>query len=276
MTYAEISPYEANDVLESDRWVLQQKMDGTRVLMVHEAGAWRALTRRGEPLGHTAALQHLAGVIEELLPLASGEDVLALDGELIIESGEYRVFDIISWRPANLVGLVRASDAQYIRRRLLESLKLPGPKVSIVPEARTTSEKIALFQSVRAEGAEGVVAKQMTGPYEMGIRVEHVLKIKLVKSADVLVLARDTGGAKNAVLGVHAPNGAIVKIGACSMIGKEPAPVGAVIEINFLYWTGGAVYQPRMVRIREDKAEGECTVDQFGPYSRRTVEVSRG
>jgi hypothetical protein len=41
-----------------------------------------------------------------------------------------------------------------------------------------------------------------------------------------------------------------------------------VIEVANLNWTGSSLYQPRMLKILEDKAPEDCRFDQFKIYSR--------
>jgi hypothetical protein len=63
----------------------------------------------------------------------------------------------------------------------------------------------------------------------------------------------------------------LIPVGACSLIGKPQVSVGDVIEVAYLNWTGSALYQPRMTRVRTDKLPEDCTMAQFRPYSRRVV-----
>ena len=58
-------------------------------------------------------------------------------------------------------------------------------------------------------------------------------------------------------------------VGNSSLIGKDLSITdGSVVEIEYLYWTGKAVIQPRIIRKREDKPAGQCDLSQFPAYTR--------
>lgn len=64
----------------------------------------------------------------------------------------------------------------------------------------------------------------------------------------------------------------LLPVGNASLIGKElTINVGSVVEVNYLYWTGDAMVQPRIVRQRFDKTAGECDLTQFPEYTRKVV-----
>jgi ATP-dependent DNA ligase len=260
--------------------VAEQKMDGTRGMAELRYGKEPSMVSgNGNPLKHTAATQHLPGIWEALrsvMELMSPGDLVLLDGEVMIHTGQFHVFDVpyAQWRGARVA---EPTDPFRTRRRVGEQL-LHGPVfvdhsvVSMVPQAKGELGKRDLLDRCKEQGVEGVMFKHLESTYLPGERTRSVLKVKFVKTCDVVVLERNSGGAKNAVLGVRvASSGDVVCVGACSMIGKPDAQPGDVIEVAYLYWTGTSLYQPRMVRIREDKQPEECTLDQFRPYSREVV-----
>ena len=66
----------------------------------------------------------------------------------------------------------------------------------------------------------------------------------------------------------------LLPIGSASLIGKETSiNVGSVVEIDYLYWTGSAPVQPRIMRQRWDKNPEECDFSQFPQYTRRVLSV---
>ena len=271
MLYTDLDPASLPGRMMDNRFVLQQKVDGTRAIADLTGSAPRWVTRNGTPLKHSAATQHLR-LIEEHLP----NDPMILDGEVMILTGEYLVFDLIE---CPHLGISRAS-SQRERREALEQVLAPVPSdspVRLLPEARTVGEKRRLLHEVRRLGGEGVMVKDRTASYDSATRVRHSQRFKFVKDADVIVTSvtrsrndagREIGSIQYAV---HAPNGSLVHVGACSVIGKPHVEPGDVIEVAYLYWTGTVTYQPRMVRVREDKAPEECTLDQFQPYSREVA-----
>lgn len=245
---AEISDVEK--FILDDLWTMQQKLDGVRVIPHRVSGGieWNVT--------FAAAAQYFPAIEPALMRLPLGA---ILDGEMMINTGEFWVFDL-----PHLPGVIGPADPQSERRRVLEHLipLLNDPKIKLVPEAKTPDDKAFLFGRVLGNGGEGVVVKLTTAPYRE-TRTTDVLKLKFVKTIDCVVTGRDGGGACNAELGVY-ENGELRVVGACSMIGKPDAQPGQVVEVKALYATGSlTLYQPRMVRIRLDKAAKECDVQQI-------------
>lgn len=275
MKYVDADPESWLDYLSNPAWVAQQKMDGTRAFIhVTSKGVdWRGLK-------HSAAVQHFAAIEEALKVLApEDDDLLVLDGEILIRTGEYHLFDLAYARVGGEV-LVSALDSQIWRREVLErvfDLLAVGP-VHLVREAAESADKHALMAAAREAGVEGLVFKHIDKPYQPGKRTKDVLKAKFVTTADVVVLAENRGRNEagretgNIEFGIFTADGSLVPLGACSCIGKPSVQYGMVIEVAYLYRDdSGGLVQPRMMRVREDKAAIECTDEQFRPYSRRAV-----
>lgn len=295
MTYGVAEVDALRPLAMQDDVVIEQKLDGTRALAVIDATGGKAahvrfLGRNGQTLKHAAAAQHFRALIPTLATLfpvgESGE--IVLDGEILSDDGTFWIFDLPYMRIGGGIEFVQPGDRFSERRRYLETVaaelaKVPANNVRIVHQARTAREKHDLIARVEETGAEGVMVKHIASPYEPGKRAVHSLKVKYVRTADVVVLARDTDGAKNATLGV-AVHGRLevgdVKIdsymlrpiGNCSMIGKPDAQVGDVVEVKYLYLgSGGRLYQPRLERLRPDREPASCTMEQFVAYSKAVL-----
>lgn len=248
------------ELIESDGWWFQQKMDGTRAMVDLETLQFNA--RRGTPLKHTAATQWIPQLLRELSDLGlSGMANTILDCELMIGDGELCVFDVID----------KSLPAQplYQRTEALEALPR-GHRIQKVTTARSAAAKRELVQL--CIGGEGVVAKDMTARYEPGVRTDRVLKFKNVHSAE-LVVTRLSASPLSAGLGIVTErDGAPLTVASASMIGKDPLiTVGDVVEVEYLAWTGTSLLQPRIKRRRPDKIAGDCTARQFKTYSREAV-----
>jgi ATP-dependent DNA ligase len=297
MKFHEVDEQDIAPLIRDDGVVFEQKMDGTRVLAVITPGNVAWFQSGGKKLTHSAAVQHMPDLEPTLLGLMRGaEGEIVLDGELMIRTGELHIFDLpylrMSGSGTQSPG-VSPTDPYSWRRDILDTLmigELVGSPVHLVRPAFGPRAKLRLFEAVKAAGAEGVMAKNLDGPYEPGKRVKHTVKIKLVKTADVIVTAVDRPDPKhgNFTFGIDAVQSGvqgdvvvderfIATLGRCSAIGKPVnVAVGDVIEVAYLYRdaTGGLV-QPRMVRLRLDKAPADCTLDQFPIYSRDVVNVER-
>lgn len=295
------------DLLDSSDWVLQQKMDGTRCFVKikydehQEDWDFTWLSSNGTPLKHTAATQHIPNIEASLIENRHLHDTLdleddggpgefvvteaILDAELITSTGELYVFDM-PWLRASLDNveklLCEPSTPALSRLVRIEDLLHFYPEFGTVrslPVWRGAEEKQEALDRMFTRGVEGGVFKHVHGDYslEPKKRSRKQIKHKFVKDADVVVLERNRGGTENAILGVWrnsdaSPTGlALREIGSCSMIGKPDAQPGDVITCKYLYWTGEAMIQPRMVQLRHDKVAGECLVNQFPVYSREPL-----
>lgn len=264
--------------VRDDKWVFEQKMDGTRGLAVvtHDKPVWWPGRGGRGALAHSAAIQHfpkINPILQRIVGGTPGE--LVLDGEIMFDTGEFHIFDCPYMRFGG-VEIIRNEDPFSKRRLALESpdliAMLEGTPVKIVRQASDARTKAALLDAVAVSGGEGVIAKNRTGMYQPGKRVGHQLKFKFVKSADVIVMEvnRPDPQHGSAQFGVWV-NGTLTRIGACSLIGKPLTRVGDVIEVEYLSWTGSALTQPRMKRVRDDKDPMDCQSSQLSPYSKRAV-----
>lgn len=264
MLPTETDPDRLGPLLDDDAWVMEQKHDGTRALARTTRDGVLLLARDGSRLRHSAAVQHEARIGAALAPVRGAlhpDDILLLDGEVMLATGEFRVWDIPSL-PGDLAE----------RRSVLE--RLPGAlgdgPVRVVPQAVGAERKRSMLRAARESGAEGVVLKRLDSHYEHGARTTAWLKAKFVRTADLVVVAVDRPDAKHGRfrLAATGPDGRLAEVGGCSAIGKPEVAVGDVIEVAYLYWTGERIYQPRMVRPRPDRAPSECLFDQFATYTR--------
>ena len=274
MEYKDRSGDEAliDQLLEDDRWVFQQKFDGTRA-MIH-LDDLTVTQRNGKPLKHTAATQWLPAIRQELRSFLGLVGTRAiLDCELIIETGHIYIFDVVD--PDNtaqplssrLDRLEELNDTISVQR--LQSGF--GLSIHVVDSHYLPERKRALVEACRDR--EGVVAKKLSAPYHSGIRTPDVLKLKNTHTADLVVLSLSTSPL-SAGLGFINPDGSQVTISRASMIGKDPSiKVGDVVEVDYLAWTGASLLQPRIIKKRFDKDARSCNMAQFAPYSRKVARL---
>ena len=245
--------------LDYEDWVLEQKLDGHRVMLV-TGETTKFLTRGGMP--YTKGIP--AGLHDHGL-----NDGLVLDGELV--DGVLWVFDLLTV-DGKLDGM-----AQYVRRATLETVMLDvrTDRIRLVPQARTREEKRALFETARERGYEGVVAKRRLAGYTHGQRTDAWHKVKFVETVDVVVLTVGEDGKDSATLGVF-DDGLLLEVGRCSLIGKETVRPGDVIEVKYLYAADPdepRLTQPTMLRRRDDKRPDECLLSQIKFTDKTVMEV---
>lgn len=335
MKMTDVSVTTADQYIADDAWVMEQKHDGARALVSWHwedpedmAGIFSWQASGGGPLKFAAAVQHIAAIEEELRILFNTNNVEAiiLDGELMIEEGKLRIFDMPYAVFMDDVLAIEPSDPFYMRRDQLDELftfEHPSARAYPVTQAVDTDAKRLLWERINAAGVEGAMVKRQDAPYEGGVRTKSQLKLKLVKTADVIVTSVErrfdhkgmvTHGSANLAINIRpeqdpAPWRSVVTgkrlteaarevlvngtkaqyaralahefdprkrlpIGAASLIGKDlTIDVGDVVEVNYLYWTGDALVQPRIVRKRtpEEKPADDCWLDQLPVYSRVAV-----
>jgi bifunctional non-homologous end joining protein LigD len=263
-----IGEAELERLLADDRYVAQQKLDGIRLLAHVREESVVVTNRRGQVTDAPAA------VLARLAELAPGT---ILDGELVGES--YWLFDLLSDEGEDLRG------QGYLERyaRLEDLGRITGAPLALVPTAAGSAAKRALHARLAEEHAEGIVLKRGDAPYRPGRPASGgtQLKFKLVKSADVVILAN----AGNAYLmGVHDTRGALHEIGKVfagttnetrraldEALGAGEHPVA---EVRYLYATEDAqLYQPVFCQLRDDKEPDDCRLDQLQRTSRAVVAV---
>lgn len=273
MIYTEVEQgsADAERLLNDPQVVMQQKLDGARLLA--HLGPWGDgpifRTRTGAPMKFAAAAQHLRGV-HALLP--DFPEPVVVDGEIVPETGVFWAFDLVRQGQEALPYEDRLWDLRDTLARFT------GSKFQLVPSAFTLKEKAVLFDRAEGAGVEGVMLKSLTSPYRAGERVRDSAKLKFVKTAEVIVLEVNRPDARHgsATLGAYLPGTTtLVNVGACSLIGKPQVAPGDVIEARYLYNSGTTqsptMYQPRMTQVRYDKEPLDCTTDQFGSYTRKVL-----
>lgn len=245
------------DFIIDDDWVIEQKLDGHRLLLKGTGHGVEPFNRNGQPYAGKTLPPQLAGM---KLP-----DGLILDGELLdLNTLEYWAFD---FRAAD--GSIDAQPLTVRRdmlRLTLEQLQLP---VRLLPQADTTVSKETLVRKAIENNAEGVVVKYVDAGYKEG-RGTGWRKLKFVSSCEVIVTGVRDDGKDSATLSLLRGTD-LVEVGRCSLIGREPVNVGDIIEAKYLYATSDdRLYQPVMVRRRTDKKHAECTIDQLR-YTDRSI-----
>lgn len=252
-------------LINDPRYVAEQKCDGNRIIVTGKEGQHPvALTRDGNLYS-----KRIPKDIEQMFwPM----DGLAIDGELVDKT--FHAFDVpmipgqSAFLPLNL------------RRTILETLILTAPfqhPFKLLYQARTTAEKQGLADATFANNAEGLVFKRADSIYRMGGRTTDWLKVKYTTTADCVVSGVRLNGKESIDLMVYDADGNEVAVGRTSLLGKEKRTAvqkGDVVEVRYLYTgAGGRLYQPTLLRIRDDKAPTDCTTAQLKHVSKEILEA---
>jgi len=223
---------------DADRYAYEVKWDGVRaVVSVTAGGAVTVNGRRGTDI--TATYPELAEIGGRFggRPATVDGEVVAFDASGVPSFPElqrrmhvtnpaergltrlvpigYMVFDLLSFDGRELLDLPYTD-----RRELLDALdigdgRVGGPGVHVPPylHAATPAEVRALLKATAEQGLEGLVAKRLDAPYRPGLRADFWLKIKNVRTQEVVIAGwkpgkgRREGGIGSLLMGVYDDTG---------------------------------------------------------------------
>lgn len=257
MPYPTMEAETAKAIPSGPGWQYEPKWDGFRCLAFRDGDHMELQSKAGQPL-----TRYFPELAQGLLALRAkrfvldGEIVIVKDGRIAfddlllrIHPAESRVRKLAAESPSTLVAfdllvdergrsLVEEPFAE--RRRHLERFAAEnfeaGGMVAISPATRDIAEAKRWFRTM-AGGLDGVVAKNMSLPYESGRR--SMIKIKNLRTADCVV-----GGFRYAakgklvgslLLGLYNDEGLLDHVGFTSSIkaadkGEVTKKVEALIE----------------------------------------------
>lgn len=210
---------------DDDKWQYEIKLDGFRTLALVRSGQVRLLSRRGgDATRQFPELQELGLLVRGGAAVLDGE-VVALDEEGLPSFGRlqertgwkggrtgreshgtipirYYVFDIVHDGAFSLTDVPLRE-----RRRLLAARLLDGPATRLL-DTFDGADGTALFNAVKQQGQEGVIAKRLASRYSPGKRSKDWLKIKANREQACVVVGftPPQGGRKHfgsLALGVH-------------------------------------------------------------------------
>ena len=237
--------------IDDPGWVFEQKADGNRILLSTQGGDAPAvaITRNG-----TRYTKRLSEAMKNF----RWPHQLTLDGELV--GDDFWVFDIPE--VANKPMMLNLGP----RRQELESLFATGllDPFRLIPQASTPEDKQMMLDLAIARGWEGLMVKRKESAYRAG-RSQSWLKAKQTQTADVVVIEIGRDGKEAATLAAIDPERKeAVEVGQCSLIGKPPVKLLDVVEVKYLYLgVNQRLYQPTLLRVRDDKLPAECLTTQF-------------
>jgi bifunctional non-homologous end joining protein LigD len=244
------SEQELEHLLLNDRFLIQQKLDGKRLLLRKESGVVTGINRRGM----------VCGIPESLL-----SDAMSLPGDWLLD-GEiigttYHAFDLLEQD-----GSLRAKG---FKDRIVALLNFLSParvsSIHFVSPIYGVPMKKRMFEIWKEEGQEGVVFKRIDSSYTPGRPNSggDQFKFKFVQSASVVVTAQN--GKRSVKIGLYDGTRMVSAGNVTIPVGVEIPEVGQIVEVRYLYAfpESGALFQPVYLGIRDDIEESECSVSQL-------------
>jgi ATP-dependent DNA ligase len=234
-------PMEArsNDELPSgEGWQYEPKWDGFRCLAFRDRKDVELRSKSGKPLG-----RYFPEIVEALAAL--DEDLFVLDGELVLPVGEVLSFGALQLRlhpaPSRIQKLARETPAQLMlfdclqvgdrvtlearlaeRRRALEAFMRQQRSGTLLLSPVTLERPMAERWFAQTGGAlDGIVAKQVSAPYQPGERA--MTKVKQQRTADCVVGGYRlgvNGGVGSLLLGLYDSAGKLDYVGFTSSFGQ--------------------------------------------------------
>jgi ATP-dependent DNA ligase len=249
--------------------------------------------KKGEGIICPADLAEDALALSEELKKIGSDGTYCLDGEYF--EGKLHVFDLMDENGKELKSLPVSERAELLEVVALASLEAieggPVATLEFLPTAHTHLQKRKLFDSLRANNAEGIVFKRKSATMSEGKTnravnnkgeiVADYLKFKFLKSVDCIVVPaangkrafdcyvyEELGGANTVCIGSVASG---VKDSDMEELKNLTASGEKVVaEVRYLYATGEGkttkgmqLYQSAFLRFRDDKDYDECTIDQL-------------
>ncbi|WP_131740520.1 non-homologous end-joining DNA ligase [Actinomadura roseirufa] len=222
---------------DGERWGLELKWDGVRVLSRVCGGGVRAAGRRGgDVAGRYPELSGLADLLPHHDVLLDGEVVAFDQGRPSFERLQrrmhvgrpgarlirevpvrYVVFDLLS-----LDGRTLLDEPYASRRALLTGLDLAGTGPIEVPpylHGGDSAQVKELLDFTQEQRMEGLLAKRLDSPYRPGRRVDYWRKVKNFQTREIVVCGwkpgrgRREGGVGSLLLGEYDPKGRLCFVG---------------------------------------------------------------
>ena len=239
-----ISEERANEILQDDNWIVQEKMDGVRFMLDVKNGVFILQSKGYNRKGQEVPVPNNIKKMAENLPTCF------LDGELV--GDVFYVFDMIGFHECEIT-----HDDFETRYQLLEKNIKPNDSLKIV-KIYHGKDKVKFYDSVKTV-AEGVVFKKKSATYHVGRPASggDYLKFKFCESCTCIVTK--VSNKRSVSIGLFQNKGheslwGIVEMGNVTIPANHDIPKeGSIVEVRYLYaYRNGSLYQPVYLGERDD------------------------
>jgi bifunctional non-homologous end joining protein LigD len=242
-----LNPIEESDVaryLHDDDWVMEEKLDGRRLMVRVTAGTVEGANRKGL----------LVSLPKEIETALKRGEYCVLDGELV--GAKYYVFDVLAYAGEDLSG------QGYLQRMVVRNaIRFADRSAVDVVETFVGAEaKEAAYGRLRSAEKEGVVFKRADAGYKVGRPTAGGAQVKFKFYATCSAVVGTVNSQRSVGLLLDG-----VSVGNVTVSPNFDMPrLGDVVEVRYLYYNPqGALYQPCYLGVREDIDASECTLSQL-------------
>ena len=243
------------DLMRDPNFVVQQKFDGERRML-------KSASIRGQTIGSNRCGLEVPVPLEIVASMRSV--VCTLDGEIV--GTRFHAFDLLELDGEDLRGQSYGMRKQQLNRIAPHF----GPDITVVKDALTLPQKLALWRGTQRLKQEGIVIKDLNAPYTEGRpnSLGPQYKVKNWNGATVEVMAITTDK-RSVRVGVRNPESgqpnALIEVGAVTIATNQAIPtVGDLVEVKYLYaFEGGSLFQPTFKGVRVDLESSAANVKQL-------------
>jgi bifunctional non-homologous end joining protein LigD len=261
------------DLLRTGQYIIQEKMDGDRMMTECSNGVITFFNRKGQ-------VRHGSHPEIEKAILALETDCF-LDGEIVGDT--YYLFDVLHLANRNLTRegyryrLMMLETALYFAQPCLQivpSVLAEGAvdQMDLLPDDEPIARQFDFFRKIIQQGSEGVVLHLEDGIHQPGRTKEH-FKYKVKERSTCIVAAVNQ---KRSVSLCLMDDGVAIEVGNVSIPANHDIPEkGDLIEVEYLYkFRSGSLFQPVYKGKRTDVSIDECTMSQVRRYKNEAEEVA--
>ncbi|MEI6232909.1 MAG: RNA ligase family protein [Planctomycetota bacterium] len=240
----------AEALISDPNYLMQQKMDGRRVL-IQATETITGINRKGLTI---ALPQNIVDSAAEIgVPFI-------IDGEAV--GNWFYAFDLLSLNGRDC----RSCPYRERHDKLYNLIGQGSGAIELLETFDRTAEKADAFERLKQANAEGVVFKRVDAPYSAGRPASGgpQLKFKFVATGSFIV-AGVNAGKRSVGLEVLNMSGQRQYVGNVTVPPNQVIPkVGALVEARYLYcYPEGCLFQPLLLGVRDDIDADACTVSQL-------------
>lgn len=243
-------------ILADDDWMLQEKFDGERLMILKDEKGTRGINRRGL---FVAMPSEIVDAIDAL-PAKS----LLMDAEWLgVRCAPFDLMEL-DGKP---IGQMGTEERKAVLDELLSGVPQGHLKTFVrIVDALGTKGKRELHDKVKAGGGEGVVGKLRSAPYQGGRPASGGPQIKRKFFEEATLIVGNCHASKRSVevFGLS-EKGEMVSLGRVTIPPNQEIPKnGDLVDVRYLYaYRDGGLHVPTYKGPRTDLEVGSAVLSQL-------------